>query len=79
MKTRIITLTGVLYDGDADAVHARTKSGDITILDHHQPLLSILARESVIRVESQSGLQSIEAPSGFLHLDGNNELTVLVD
>lgn len=80
MKTKIVTLSGVTFEGNAVAVNARTQSGEITLLDHHQPILSVLAPNSRVRVETAEGKRE-EFPTtrGFLHLDGNNELTILVD
>jgi F0F1-type ATP synthase epsilon subunit len=79
MKTKIVQLTGVLFQGDASAVNVHTASGEITLLDHHQPILSVLKDHSRIRVNTAAGTEEFETRGGFLHLNGNNELTVLVD
>ena len=80
MKTSVISLTGRIFDGEAKAVHVTTESGDITVLDHHEPILTVLAAESQIRIEALSnGQESFVARNGFLHLNGDNELTILVD
>ena len=42
MKLQLITLDGVKYSTDAYAVILPTASGVITVLPHHEPLMSIL-------------------------------------
>ncbi|MFA7302129.1 MAG: F0F1 ATP synthase subunit epsilon [Candidatus Paceibacterota bacterium] len=80
MQTKVVTLSGVVFEGEAKAVHARTQSGDITLLDHHRPLISVLAPQTRIRIETLEGTDvAFPAANGFLHMDGNNVLTILVD
>lgn len=80
MKTKVVNLSGVVYEGEAKAVHARTEAGDITILDHHRPIVSTLARDTEVRVETiENTKEAFAAAGGFLHMDGNNSLTILVD
>ncbi len=79
MQTKVITLGGIVFEGQATAVHARTQSGDVTILDHHQPLISLLAPKSRIRVDTPEGQKAIAVASGFLHMHEDNNLTILVD
>jgi len=80
MKTKVVTLAGVVFEGETKAVHARTNVGDITLLDHHRPLISVLAPNTQVRVETKENTkEEFAASGGFLHMDGNNSLTILVD
>ncbi len=79
MKVKVVNLKGVLFEGEAKAVNAQTESGEITLLDHHQPLISVLKKGGRLWVEGAGARQEFAAPGGFLHMNGNNELTVLVD
>ena len=78
MKTKIINLGGVVFEGEAKAVNAHTQSGEITILKHHQPILSTLAPESRIHIDTNEGSQEFATTSGFIHFDANNVLTILI-
>ena len=80
MRDKILNLRGVVYEGEVKSANVKTLSGEITILDHHRPMISILAARGKIRLESQAGEKSeYEAPSGFLHLNPVGELAILVD
>lgn len=78
MKTQILSLQGVTYEGEATLLNAQTLSGEITILPEHQPIISVLKEGSRIYLNDQEGRKTFEVASGFLHLDGNNTLTVLL-
>jgi F0F1-type ATP synthase epsilon subunit len=80
MQTKIVTLSGVLFEGESKAVNAKTQSGEITLLDHHQPLITALAKESRVKVEKTSGEhEEFGTKGGFLHMNADNTLTILVD
>ena len=80
MKTRILNLEGALYDGEAKLVNVKTLSGEITILDHHRPIISALAQNAHIYLDDIEGKRhDFNVKGGFLNLDVKNELTVLVD
>jgi F0F1-type ATP synthase epsilon subunit len=59
-------------------VNAQTLSGEITLLPKHQPIISVLKDSSRIYLEDREGRKTFDVASGFLHLDGNNALTVLL-
>jgi F-type H+-transporting ATPase subunit epsilon len=42
VNLKIITPSGIMYDGQCDMVIMRTKSGDVGILASHQPMVTIL-------------------------------------
>ena len=79
MKTKIVNLKGELYDGVASLVNAKTTSGEITILDNHQPMISIIAENARIYLDDNTGRKEFVVKGGFLHMNGNNELTLLAD
>lgn len=79
MHTRIYTLKGPLFEGETKKLNAKTVSGEITILPHHEPIISVLDEEGKIWLETVDGVRhEYAAPSGFLHMNGVNELTILL-
>jgi F-type H+-transporting ATPase subunit epsilon len=79
MKTHILSLQGVVYEGETKLVNAQTLSGEITILSEHQPIISVLKKNSRVYLDDDEQRKTFDITSGFLHLDWDNHLTVLVD
>lgn len=78
MLCKILSPKGVEFEGEAKSFNVKTRVGEITILDHHHPLMTILERGSGI-IETASGeRREIPIQSGFLEVSPSNELTVLV-
>ena len=80
MKTKIVQLKGVVFEGEAKLVNAQTTSGEVTILDGHQPLVSTLLPNTRVYLDDANGKRiEFQVAGGFLHLDSTNELTILAD
>jgi F-type H+-transporting ATPase subunit epsilon len=79
MKLRIYSLKNVLYQGNAVSLNCATTSGDITVLDNHRPLISVLT-ESTMTIHNTDGTDNyIPVRSGFLEVKNTNEVRVLVE
>ena len=78
MRTKILSPQGVLYEGEAVSFNVTTKSGEITVLDHHHPLLTMLAKGRGILETSQGERREIPVGGGILEVGSPNNLTVLV-
>lgn len=63
LQLKIVSLQKLVYNDYVDSVTLPTKSGEITVLPNHAPLISHLAK-GTIRAKS-AGQQK---PSGLLHL-----------
>lgn len=80
MPTQILSLKGVEYGGVTKLLNVQTQDGEITILPGHQPIISVLKKESRIYLNDDKGERhEYHVKGGFLHLDGNNNLQILVD
>jgi len=79
MKLGIYSLQKVLYQGEAVSVNCRTSVGEITILDHHLPLISVLERGTIKIVDRSQQEHFIPVSAGFLEVRSGNELRCLVD
>src|SRR3989344_2538502 len=77
LHLELITPDRTVFEGDVDLVSLPTPQGEITILPHHIPLLSILATGSIFL--RQKGEESLFAVSrGVIAVDGAN-VRVLAD
>jgi F0F1-type ATP synthase epsilon subunit len=79
MKLGVYSLQKVLYQGEAELVNCQTATGEITILDHHRPLISILKQGVMKIVDSGKKEHYIPVASGFLEIRAGNEARFLVE
>lgn len=79
MKLEIYSLRRILFTGEAAALSCKTAVGEITILDHHQPLIAMLA-PGVVNVTTFDGKSSFfETIGGFLEVQHGNSVRVIAD
>ncbi len=79
MKLGIYSLKKTLFEGEVREVNCRTKVGEITILDHHEPLISIIEKGVIKIVDKNEKEVYINASSGFLEVRSTNEAKLLVE
>ena len=77
MKVRILSLRGVFFEGPATALNVKTASGEVTILPHHRPIISLLT-PGMLWYEVAGKRQEVPVSGGILEMNARNELTVLV-
>lgn len=79
MKLTIYSLKGIEFEGEAASFNAKTQMGEITVLDRHRPLITILEKGvAKIGLPDQS-IKNFEIKSGFLEMDDGNNLSILKD
>lgn len=76
MKVSIYSMQETLFEGQAEKLIVRTPLGETTILDHHIPLISLLAGPSV-KMLTQAGEKTIALASGFLEVRPESEVVIL--
>lgn len=79
MKLSIYSLKKTLYAGEAVSVNCKTASGEITVLDHHQPLISVLPKGIVKVTDVAQKDHYFEVSSGFLEMRDTNDMRMLVE
>ena len=79
MKLSIYSLQQTLYDGEAEKLICQTAQGQITVLDHHIPLVSSLIGPAIEVVRKDGGREKIEAASGFIEVRSGSEVVMLVN
>jgi len=78
MKLTIYSLKGIEFEGEAASFNAKTRNGEITVLDNHRPLITLL-EEGTAKIGLQDSIKNFEIKSGFLEMDDRNNLSVLAD
>jgi len=79
MQIGVYSLQKVLYRGDAVSINCRTATGEITILEHHRPLISILGEGTMKIVDKEKKEHYIPVKSGFLEVRSGEEARFLVE
>ena len=79
MTLGVYSLQKVLYQGEAASVNCKTRMGEITILDHHRPLISILAPGVMKIIDKEQKEHYIPVSSGFLEVRSGNEARFLME
>ena len=79
MKLGIYSLTNVAFQGDIISLNCKTTSGEITVLDHHRPLLGTLTEGVISIVDKEKKEHYIEVASGFLEVTDTNESRIIIN
>ena len=73
---RIVTVGQELFNGDAIELHAKGTAGQLTILAHHEPLMTRIERCTLAVVAADGTTQEFPIISGVLEV-ANNEAVLL--
>lgn len=77
MKLRMVTPERVLYEDEVTSVSANTLMGQIEILPHHIPLVTVLKPGEIV-IKHNGDRKPLVVSGGFLEV-GVNEVTILAD
>lgn len=77
VELKVVSLKEVLFHDYVDSVTLPTKSGEITVLPHHAPLVSHLSK-GTIRTNFEGKPKTFEIDGGFMEVNANSRLTVLI-
>jgi len=78
MKVSIYSLKETLFQGEAESLTCETGAGEITILNHHVPLITDI-KEGVIKIiDREQKTKYIQVESGFLEIRSNNEVRCII-
>lgn len=79
MKLGVYSLHKVLFQGEAASVSLNTSVGEVTILDQHEPLISIVEKGIVKIVDRQKKETFFQVSSGFLEVDAGSQVKIMVE
>jgi F-type H+-transporting ATPase subunit epsilon len=79
MRIGVYSLQKVLYEGDVLSINCQTASGEITILEHHRPLISILKEGTLKIVDKEKNEHYIPVASGLIEVRTGDEAKFLVE
>lgn len=79
MRLGIYSLKRTLFQGEAELLNCQTASGEITVLDGHRPLISVLRAGTLKIVDKNKKEHYIPVSSGFLEVRGGSEGRAIVE
>jgi len=68
MKLSIYSLKNILFQGSATSLNCQTVMGEITVLDNHEALISVLSAGVVKIIDENKREQNFPIKSGFLEV-----------
>ncbi len=72
MRFRIHTIEKTVFDGDVSGVTLETEAGEITVLPHHAPLITLVKSGSVSIYRGEEESRVLEISGGFLEVKPEN-------
>lgn len=79
MKLSVYSLKQILFQGNATSLNCKTVMGEITVLDNHMALISVLSA-GVIRITDKNKKEHfLPIKSGFLEVKPGNEVRCIVE
>ena len=79
MKLSVYSLKNILFQGEALSLNCKTTEGEITVLDHHEPLITVLSGGPVKIIDADEKEHFFEIKSGFLEVRPGNEARCIVE
>lgn len=79
MKTLAVSLTETLYDEPTVSCILPTAVGEITILPHHRPLMSILSPGTAKITNIDGKVTELAITGGFLEVGPDGTVHILID
>ena len=80
MKLSIYSIKETLFQGEVEKVTIPTSQGEITVLDHHIPLITTVLPGSIRYYtprQFENGWQSISFPGGIAEVRPGSEVVIL--
>jgi F0F1-type ATP synthase epsilon subunit len=79
MKLSVYSLKNILFQGSATSLNCKTVMGEITVLDNHETLITVLSAGAVKVVDDKNKEHFFPIKSGFLEVKPGNEARCIVE
>lgn len=79
MQTKLLTMSGSLYNNQAKEIQLRTREGDMAILSGHEPFLAIVEPGPLTIINEDDTDELYSVFGGLVSVNENNEVNILVD
>ncbi|MCX6723147.1 MAG: hypothetical protein NT094_03715 [Candidatus Staskawiczbacteria bacterium] len=79
MELSIYSLKNVLFQGKSSLLNCKTTTGEITILDNHEPLITVLTSGVIKILDEEKKERFFEVKSGFMEVKPNSQIRCIVE
>jgi len=79
MKISLYSFKKILFQGEAQLFNCKTMSGEITILDNHTSLITVLTSGIIRIIDKDQKEHFFPIKSGFLEVKSENEVRCIVE
>jgi F-type H+-transporting ATPase subunit epsilon len=79
MELSIYSIKNILFQGQASLLNCQTITGEITVLDKHMPLITVLSTGVVRIIDENRKEQFFPIKSGFLEVKPGSEVRCIID
>jgi len=79
MKLSVYSLKNILFQGQALSLNCKTVMGEITVLDNHENLITVLGAGIMKVVDENKKENFFTITSGFLEVRPGNEVRCIVE
>lgn len=79
MKLSVYSLKNILFQGEASSLNCKTIMGEITILDNHETLITVLSAGVIKVIDENKKEHFFKISSGFLEVKPGNEVRCIVE
>ncbi len=79
MKISLYSFKKILFQGEAQFFNCKTMSGEITILDNHTSLITVLTSGIIRIIDKDQKEHFFPIKSGFLEVKSENEVRCIVE
>jgi F0F1-type ATP synthase epsilon subunit len=79
MELSIYSLKNILFQGKASLLNCKTVTGEITVLDNHETLITVLSAGIARIVDENKKEHFFPIKTGFLEVKPNNEVRCIIE
>lgn len=79
MKLSFYSFKKILFQGEARVLNCKTVAGEITVLDNHETLITVLSAGAIKVVDEKNNDHFFPIKSGFLEVKEGNEARCIVE
>ena len=79
MKLEVYSIEKTLFDGEVKSITLATTGGEITVLDNHLPLITIVKPGEIYYTDQQNKEDRLSLAGGILEVRPDSEAIILAN